>query len=434
MTHAKHDDTESIGAGRHVEEKGSSLSRRGFLAVGGSALVGAAGGFALGSSIGRTSIEDPQVAAPTSAQPPAGVSSPDSARHATTAFHGEHQAGVETPATLHIAFVGLNLPDASRESLQRLLVLLTDDAARMASARPALGDTEPEVAEQPSGLTISVGLSRRLLEAIGAGALIPEQLVDLPEFSTDALEEPWGQTDLLLQVGGDDALVLAHAVRMLVKDAATLADVRWVQNGFRSAAPAVAGSGSTRNLMGQVDGTVNPVPGTPGFGDVVWIDQGPDWITGGTILVLRRIRMHLDEWEILDRSAQELMIGRTVQSGAPLGGLRENDAPDFDAVDAIGLPVIPMDAHIRVAHAGSLREMIYRRPYSYVQERGNGTRDSGLLFAAYTADPRRSFIPMQERLAANDAFNEWNTTIGSAVYAFPRGVAEGEVWAAELIA
>jgi deferrochelatase/peroxidase EfeB len=41
---------------------------------------------------------------------------------------------------------------------------------------------------------------------------------------------------------------------------------------------------------------------------------------------------------------------------------------------------------------------------------------------------------MQQRLAESDAFNRWITTIGSAVYAFPRGVAEGESWASGLIA
>jgi dye decolorizing peroxidase len=398
-----------------------SLSRRGFLTVGGSALVGAAGGIALGSSIGGSSIEEPQAA--------------DSVDPATPVdFYGPHQTGIETTPAVLISYVGVDLIDPTKENLRRLLTLWTDDAARLVSAEPALGDTEPEIARQIAGLTIGIGLSRQLLMKVGLADAIPEQLVDLPEFSTDALEEPWGQTNLLLQIGADDPLVLSHASRMLVKDGAGLAEVRWVQNGFRATAPAFAGSSSTRNLMGQVDGTANPDPGTPGFAGVVWIDEEDGWLKGGTILVLRRIRMHLDEWDVLDRSAQELMIGRRVESGAPLGGSSEGDALDLEALDGLGLPVIPMDAHARVAHAATLEEMIFRRPYHYVLEQADGTRDAGQIFAAYTSDPRRSFIPMQQRLAENDAFNRWITTIGSAVYAFPRGVAEGETWASELIA
>ena len=220
-------------------------------------------------------------------------------------------------------------------------------------------------------------------------------------------------------------MTLTHAVRMLTKDLSTLARVRWMQPGFRSSAPAVEGGTTTRNLMGQVDGTINPAPGSPEFAEVVWIDDDPAWLRGGTVLVLRRIRMHLDTWEILDRPVQESVIGRVISTGAPLGGTSESDPVPFDAVDANGLPVIPQDAHVRVAHAATTAEMVLRRPYSYDSGMHDGTNDVGLLFAAYMRDPAVSFIPMQQRIAESDAFNAWNTTIGSAAYLFPAGAAEG---------
>ena len=120
------------------------------------------------------------------------------------------------------------------------------------------------------------------------------------------------------------------------------------------------------------------------------------------------------------------MIGRRIDTGAPLGGEKEGDPVLFDAVDEKGLPVIPADAHIRVAHAPTTREMILRRPYSYDDGMRDGTNDMGLLFAAYTRDPSASFIPMQERIAASDAFNRWNVTVGSAAYLVPAGAADGE--------
>ena len=128
---------------------------------------------------------------------------------------------------------------------------------------------------------------------------------------------------------------------------------------------------------------------------------------------------------VLDRETQEVVIGRHLASGAPLGADEETDPVPFDAVDEKGLPVIAADAHIRVAHAPTAAEMILRRPYSYDAGVHDGTNDVGLLFAAYTKDPSASFIPMQRRIAESDAFNRWNTTIGSAAYLLPAGAPDG---------
>lgn len=311
-------------------------------------------------------------------------------------------------------------------------MLISDDAARLTQGLAALGDTEETLAVNPEHLTVSVGLGRPFFERAGLAGSIPQQLPEIPGFATDAFEDPWEQTDFVLQVGSDDAVTLTHAVRMLTKDLSTLATVQWMQQGFRSAQPANPGSSATRNLLGQVDGTINPEAGTVDFDDVVWIDSGPPWLVGGTVLILRRIRLLLDRWEILDRDTQENVMGRTMASGAPLGRAHETDAVPFDETDANGLPIIPADSHIAVAHAKTTGEMILRRPYNYDNGMHEETNDLGLIFAAYTADPRRSFIPMQRRIAMYDAFNKWNTTIGSAAYVFPRGAAEGEYIGQEL--
>ncbi len=65
-------------------------------------------------------------------------------------FHGPHQAGIATPPQAHAVFVGLDLlPGIDREALGRLMQLLTDDARRLTQGRPALADTEPELAHVP---------------------------------------------------------------------------------------------------------------------------------------------------------------------------------------------------------------------------------------------------------------------------------------------
>lgn len=414
-----------------------TVTRRGVLTAGGAALLGVAGGFALGrgaSDGGASAADAPAsgMASPSvspSSSPEPGIVADTIDLDTTIPFHGEHQAGVETRHALLQTFIGLDLIDPSQERALAMLRLLTDDAARLTQGEPALGDMEPELAAVPAGLTITLGLGRPFFTKTGMEDSIPAQLPEIPAFSTDALEDQWGQTDVLLQVGADDSVTLAHAVRMLTKDLSTLLSVQWVQPGFRSAAPSVPGSATTRNLMSQPDGTVNPQPGSAQFDEVVWIPDGPSWLAGGTVLVLRRIRLLMDTWDILDRETQELVIGRKLETGAPLGRENETDPVPFDETDSKGLPLIPADAHIRVAHAATSTEMILRRPYNYDSGMHDGTNDVGQLFAAYMRDPSTSFIPMQERIAASDAFNEWNVTIGSAAYVIPAGVRQGEVLA-----
>jgi dye decolorizing peroxidase len=394
------------------------------LTAGGAAIIGAAGGYALGT---RQSVPQPTGTEPsTSAVSPTPAAAPAASDPTRSyPFYGTHQAGIETPPALQQTFIGLDLLDPTPEAADAVMRIVSDDAARLTQGQPALGDTEPWIAANPAGLTITVGLGRQLFNRVGRDGQIPDVLVEIPEFSTDRFEDPWRQTDLLLQVGTDDALTLGHTVRMLTKDLSTLTSVRWMQPGFRAAAAANPGGTSTRNLMGQVDGTVNPLPGQESFGEVVWVADGPDWVAGGTVLVLRRIRMLMDAWEELDPDTQENVIGRRASNGAPLTGEAEDDPVDFDALNVNGLPVIPQDAHIRVSHAATTREMILRRPYSYDAGMRDGTNDVGLLFAAYTSRPADSFIPMQERIAAGDAFNRWNTTIGSSAYFIPAGAKEG---------
>ena len=397
----------------------TGLTRRGVLAAGGAAILGAAGGYAVGTRQG-----DP--AAPGAA--PVTTPTATSAPTATTTlipFYGEHQAGVETELALFQTFVGLDLLEPSREAAAAVMALVTDDAARLTRGEPALGDPQPDLAVNADMLTISVGLGHSLFERTGLSDHVPAWFPQIPAFPTDAIEDGWAGTDLILQVGANDPVALSHTLRLLTKDLSTLTRVRWTQPGFRSSAPGSMGVASRRNLMGQVEGTHFPQAGTPEFATVVWADNGPDWAVGGTVLVLRRIRMLMDRWDRLDRPVQETVIGRNMTDGELLGADQPGTSP-FDAVDANGLPVIPADAHVRIGRADTLEGVIMRRPYNYDAGVQGSTSDVGLLFAAYTSDPRRSFIPTQQRLAESDSFHRWISTIGSSTYVFPRGVSEGE--------
>ena len=149
-------------------------------------------------------------------------------------------------------------------------------------------------------------------------------------------------------------------------------------------------------------------------------------VTGGTSLVLRRIRMDLDRWDRLDRSGREQATGRKLSNGSPLTGAEEHDEPDFEATTALGFPVIPEFSHLRRARSDDPRQRIFRRSYNFDDApSGDQISSSGLLFLAYQADVDAQFVPLQQRLDQLDLLNEWTTPVGSAVFAIPPGCAEG---------
>lgn len=352
----------------------------------------------------------------------------------TVPFHGPRQAGVDTPAQTHAVFLALDLaPDTDRERIQRMLRLLTDDAARLTQGRATLADTEPELAAAPARLTVTFGFGPELVRRVDP-AVAPDWLRPLPAFGIDRLRDEYSHGDLLLQLCGDDPVSLAHARRMLLKDTRAFATLRWVQTGFRSARGSHPGGTTMRNLFGQVDGTANPSPDTEHLERVVWGQgQGPlpltPWLKGGTSLVLRRIAMLLDTWDELDRPAKEHVIGRRLDTGAPLTGRQEQDEPDLQAVNDRGFPVVSDISHLRRSRTDIPEQTMLRRAYNYDDgpsaDSVGSVSDSGLLFAAYQCDVDQQYVPIQQRLAESDHLNLWTVPVGSAVFAIPPGCQEG---------
>ena len=340
--------------------------------------------------------------------------------------HGAHQAGVTTAPVAHARYVAYTLrPETDRAALERMFRILTGDIEGLTSGRAPLADPEPELAARPSNLTITIGVGPGLVERIDA-ARVPAWLAPLPAFARDRLDGRHDGGDLLVLLQADDPLPLAHAARMLERDLRSFAEVHWSQQGFRQARGSEPSGTTMRNLMGQVDGTINPAPADEDFASLVWIDRGDDradggsdvpaWLHGGSALVLRRIRMQLDTWDMVDRPGREQTIGRSLADGSPLTGGDEHTPVDFDAKNANGLPVIPSYAHVRRAHSTDPGERIFRRSTNY-DEGG----ESGLLFACYQRDPLTQFVPIQRRLDELDLLNEWVEHTGSAVFAILPG-------------
>jgi len=88
---------------------------------------------------------------------------------------------------------------------------------------------------------------------------------------------------------------------------------------------------------------------------------------------------------------------------------------------------MPADAHVRLAHpAHNSGSRILRRGYNFADgSDGVGHLDAGLFFIAFTRDPAKHFIPLQNNLARHDVLNEYIQHTGSAIFAVPRGVLSG---------
>ena len=78
---------------------------------------------------------------------------------------------------------------------------------------------------------------------------------------------------------------------------------------------------------------------------------------------------------------------------------------------------------------------LLRRGYNYVDGNDSlGRLNAGLFFIAYQRDPRTQFIPIQQRLAASDAMNEYVVHVGSGMFAIPPGATPGSYVGAPLFA
>jgi deferrochelatase/peroxidase EfeB len=365
---------------------------------------------------------------------------------AAVAFHGEHQAGITTPAQDRLHFVAFDVTTGNRADLVDLLKEWTRAAARMAAGRDAgpVGavagvpeappdDTGEALGLPPSGLTLTVGFGPTLFrdrdgrDRFGIAGRKPAALADLPRFPGDAIEAAISGGDLCVQACAHDPQVAVHAVRNLARIGFGAVSVRWSQLGFGRTSSTSRTQATPRNLFGFKDGTANlKAEDVAALRRHLWVQpgDGPDWMTGGSYLVTRKIRMVIETWDRAPLAEQEAIVGRAKGTGAPLGQRGEFDPIDLGAKGADGQPVIPADSHVRLAHPDSNGgAMLLRRGYNFVDgSDGLGRLGAGLFFMAYQRDPRTRFVPIQARLARQDAMNEYLRHVSSGLFACPPGV------------
>jgi deferrochelatase/peroxidase EfeB len=357
-------------------------------------------------------------------------------------FYGEHQAGIGTPAQDRLHFAAFDLVGGSSRSDLRELMREWSKAAAEMTAGEMIGnannvelappeDTGETVGLLPSRLTVTFGFGPNLFERRGLGLRHkrPSPLQPIPPLPADELNEGESGGDLCVQACSDDPQVAFHAVRNLARIGRGTVVMRWSQLGFGRTATTSRSQDTPRNLMGFKDGTANiRAEDLDAMRNFVWVgDEGPAWMRGGSYLVSRRIRMLLEIWDRSSLEDQEQTIGRDKYEGAPLGAAKESDPLDLEAEQG-GEPVIPADAHVRLASA-SLNdgERILRRGYSFTDgvDESLGELEAGLFFICFQRDPQRQFVPIQRRLGSNDALNEYIKHVGSAVFTVPPGARQG---------
>ncbi len=360
-------------------------------------------------------------------------------------FHGAHQAGIVTPAQDRLYFAAFDVVTDDRAALVDLLRRWTAAAALLTRGRQ-LGDGEADLAPVDTGealglpaarLTLTFGFGRSLFrdadghDRFGLADRLPRALRPLPHFAGDDLDLRRSDGDLCVQACADDPQVAVHAVRNLARLGFGTVALRWAQLGFGRTSRTSTAQATPRNLFGFKDGTANlTAEDRSGLDRHVWVGRDDDpaagWLAGGSYVVARRIRMHLETWDRTPLSEQQEIIGRERPGGAPLSGGGEHSAPDFTATED-GTPLIAPTSHVFLAHPDhNDGHRMLRRGYTFADGNDDlGRMDAGLFFLAYVRDPHRQYVPMQARLATDDALSEYLTHTRSGLWAVPPGVRRG---------
>ena len=352
-------------------------------------------------------------------------------------WRGVRQAGIVTPRTDYGFVAAYDVVD---DDLPRLLLDLTGRIRELTQGWPDRLDPVGNESLPPSDtgelgyekrddgrLTITLGLGASLFDRrFGLRGRRPEALKRMPSFPGDNLDPDRCHGDLLLMVQSDHAMVTHHAVRDVMRRTKGRLQGRWAQACFQrhtsdrdgrgpSVAPAVG-------LLGFADGSQN-IP----TGDSERIFT-PD---GGSYAAVRVIRLKIERWDRLSRTAQEDSIGRRKLDGAPLEGGREQDTPRLGRET-------PADAHIRQANPrtgrDSERRRFLRRGFVYNNNFDQyGLLDSGSVFLGFCRDVQEQFEATKRGTRGQD-LDEYMVAVGGGYFFCPPGVSgRGDFIGRELV-
>ncbi|GLX66932.1 iron uptake transporter deferrochelatase/peroxidase subunit [Paenibacillus glycanilyticus] len=397
---------------------GSTISRRDFLKLTTSVGFGLAIGAAGMASINEKLI--PEAKSEVNKQPVNDV----------IAMYGDRQAGIITPQQKYMYLVSFRITTSQKADVIQLFKswtkfsdLSTSGGTMKTGDNPLLppSDTGETLELSASNLTITYGFGPTFFledgkDRFGIAKKQPLYLKDIPRMPRENIDPSLSGGDVCLQVCADDQQVAFHAVRNFIRLSTGYATLNWLQEGFISGKAGV----TPRNLFGFKDGTANKLHDNPeGNKKVIWAGQEePSWMTGGSYMSYRKIRMLLEVWDRSSLSDQENTFGRHKESGAAFGKTNE-----FEAVDSSKLPVT---SHVALAKQSG--QLIHRRGYSYTDgvDPKTGNVNAGLLFIGYSRNPEEQLIPMLKLMQSKDKLNAYTSHIASGMFACPGGLTAGQ--------
>ncbi|MCY1684709.1 Dyp-type peroxidase [Kocuria sp. SL71] len=297
----------------------------------------------------------------------------------------------------------------------------------------------------PAGLTITFGFGASFFEdedgqdRFGLRERMPEVLSDgVPKFANEKLVPGGTGGDLMIQACSNDPQVCVHAIRNLTRIGFGTAVLKWGQIGYGRTSSTSTEQETPRNLFGFKDGTANlkAEDGESTLAEHVWVQDGDDdaaaWMSGGSYLMARKIRMTLEVWDRVRLSEQGQIMGRDKRFGAPLSVTEPSAEAEFEPLDLTAQgedgPAIPADSHVAiVAPENNDGRRMLRRGYNCTDGNDSlGRLDAGLFFLAFTRDPRTGFYPVLERMTQKDDLTEYLQHVGSALFAVLPGMREGD--------
>jgi deferrochelatase/peroxidase EfeB len=277
-------------------------------------------------------------------------------------FDAFHQSGIITPKAAQATIVALDSVAPNTTALFEGLQAIASEARQLAQGEPVgvaeIDDPPPDSGilgayNTPDSLTVTIGYGASPFDdRYGLAAKRPPRLTAMPSFALDELDPTRTGGDVVIQVCAGQRDTVVHTVRELMRAVAGHLTIRWMLDGFQTAVRDRNPKANTRNLFAFRDGTANPdVTDADLMNELVWVKAAPGepaWTTGGTYMVVRTIRQHVEFWDRVGMVEQKQMIGRDRVTGAPLGGTDEFEDPRYD-LDPKG-DRIPLDAHIRMAN------------------------------------------------------------------------------------
>jgi deferrochelatase/peroxidase EfeB len=376
-------------------------------------------------------------------------------------FWGEHQGGIATKPQHFIYFAVFDLTTNNREDVIKLLKAWTAASARMSEGETAqplesglklavapltpkgadadefpdpgtrTADTGEVLEMPPSRLTLTFGFGAGLFakdgkDRFGLAARRPEALVDIPNFgSIDQIAPEHTGGDIAIQACAEDPQIAFHAIRQLARIAEGVAQIRWVQTGYK---PIVG----DRHMLGFSAEEKIPGMNAP-ESKAIWVgNEGPDWMRGGSYIVVRRIRFALEHWDQMPQAYQEAAVGEMKHAHMPAGQAQTGEKTDSSTIETEDAT----PPHLALVSPG--RDAMLRRSYSYndgvnfTTERWPPWRqgleyDAGMFFICFQRDPRTGFIAVFRQMANRDSrLNQFWTHVGGGLFAVPHGAKKSE--------